>query len=72
MEIRLKTGKLTDNITIPNTYAPGRKYEFSEISERREQHITIYNLPNNLIKCWCADNNGLPQHTDDNNTFIGK
>ena len=34
MEIRIKTGKLTNNIDILNTYAPVGNRDFSEITGR--------------------------------------
>ena len=73
MEMRIKTSRLTSNLSILNTYAPGIDYEYSEITERREAtNNYMVNLPKNLIECWCTDNNGQPQYTEENKNIIGK
>ena len=35
MELRIKTGNLTNSLSILNTYAPDSNREFNEINERR-------------------------------------
>ena len=73
MEIRIKTGKLTKNLSILNTYAPDSNYEFNEIREYWEAVDNFaHNLPKNLIKCWRTDNNGQPQNNEENKKYIGK
>ena len=72
MEIRVKTGKLTKNLSIPNTYAPDSNYEFNDIRERWETVGDFArNLPTNITKCWRKDNNGQPKRNENNQKIIG-
>ena len=73
MEIRIKTGKLTNNLATHNTYAPDSNYEFGEINEHwGPANNFIFTIHKNLIKCWYDDNNGPPENTEDTKNFIGK
>ena len=70
--VRIKTGKLTKNLSILNTYAPGSNYEFNEIKEHRgEVNKYITNQPKNLINCWRTDNNGQPLQNENNKMSSG-
>ena len=72
MEIRIKTGKLTKNLSILNTYAADSNYEFSVIRERRgDVNKHIFAQPKNLINFRRTDNNGQPHQTEHNKNVIG-
>ena len=73
VEIRLKTGNATKDISILNTYAPHNGYPV-EIINRYWEDINAYTslLPQNLIKIWCTDNNGQLSNNDTNTQNIGK
>ena len=72
MELRFKTGDSVKNISIINTYAPHMSYDKEEINKywNKTQKL-IKNIPNNLIKIWCTDNNGKIAQDETYNS-IGK
>ena len=56
MEIRIKTGQLTNILSILNTYAPDISYSISEINGHWELvNKYIDDQPEKLIKCRRTD-----------------
>ena len=72
MEIRSKTGKSINNLSILNTYAPHMQYDQEDISNYWEEvRKTLDGVHKNLIKIWRTDNNGKIAQTEQNES-IGK
>ena len=69
----LRTGKFAKKVSILNTYSPYSNYEFEGIKDSwRIVNNFVHKQPEKLIKCWRTDNNGQPQHTNENKNVIGR
>ena len=70
--ITIKAAKLTNNLSILNTYAIDRNYEFREIKERwGAMDYYFRDQSRNLIKRRRTYNNGEPMRTNDNIKYNG-
>ena len=73
MEIRIKTGKLTPNRSILNTYARDGNYEYEQINDHgRTLNDYIDTHPENLIKWRRTANNEQPIQTENSKNVIAK
>ena len=73
MEIRLKTGNSIKNISILNSYAPHTGYPTETIEEYLKYMESYTSLvPNNLVKIWCADNDGQLSQNETSEKYIRK
>ena len=72
MEIQFKTGDNIPNISILNSYAPHMGYNSIEINKYWNDINNYLNIiSTDLVKIWCADNNGQLSRNDTNQTNIG-